>query len=55
MKAILTLDNDDKMVMDIIRMPNKPLFVEQIERELMNYMNAHLVDNKVVKVHLLRN
>lgn len=55
MRAILTFDNEDTIEVDIIKMPNRPLFVEQIERELMNNMNAHLTEHKVVKVHLLRN
>lgn len=55
MKAILKFDNGNTVVVDIIKMPNKPLFVEQIERELMDNMNARLTEHKVIKVHLLRN
>lgn len=55
MKAILTFDNGGKVVADVITLPGKPIFVERIERELMNHMNAQLTAHKIVKVHLLRN
>lgn len=55
MKAILTFDNKSRVVVDIITLPEKPVFVEQIERELMDNLNAQLTATKVIKVHLLRN
>lgn len=53
MKAILTFDNNIKKVVDILR-PPRPMTATQIERELMENMNAKLTAHKVTKVHLLR-
>ena len=55
MRAIITFNNGETVEADIITLPDKPIFVEKIERELMNDMNARLTNFKVVKVHLLRN
>lgn len=55
MKAILTFDNNVKEVADILKLPARPMTVTQIERELMEGMNAKLTAHKVIKVHLLRN
>ena len=54
MKAILTFDNKIKKVVDILRLPPRPMTATQIERELMENMNAKLTAHKVTKVHLLR-
>ena len=62
MKAILTLDNGTKIVVDILPPPpigkvRRPRFHDEYERwfvEEFNKAQPHMV-HKVVKAHILRN
>ena len=55
MRAILTFDNKKTVVAEILSLPDKPMTARQIERDLMENMNAKLTNHEIVKVHLLRN
>lgn len=55
MRAILTFENDKKTVIEILKLPDKPVSAKQIEQDIMNKMNEKLTNHKIVKVHLLRN
>lgn len=62
MKAVLTLDNGEKIAADILPPPpigkvRRPRFQDEYERwfvEEFNKAQPHLV-HKVVKAHILRN
>lgn len=56
MKAILTLNNGRKETLEVIP-HDKPIFLEQMEKDLMTNLNRMLVNtpNRVVKCHLMRN
>lgn len=56
MKAIITLSNGSKETVEIIP-HNKPVFIEQMKKDLMDNLNRMLANttNRVVKCHLMRN
>lgn len=57
-RCLLTLDGGVK-IQAVLTMPKptKPIFPEQMEREFIKNINnsQHLAENKVVKLHIMRN
>ena len=54
----MTLSDGSKFQATItITKPTKPIFPEQMEREFIKNINnsQHLAENKVVKLHIMRN
>lgn len=52
----MTLSDGSKFQATIPK-PTKPIFPEQMEREFIKNINnsQHLAENKVVKLHIMRN
>ena len=57
-RFLMTLSDGSKFQATIaIPKPTKPIFPEQMEREFIKNINnsQHLAENKVVKLHIMRN